>query len=92
MENGLSKMISLLLSIEGEEMVGTIGEDIISFDDMLEMGVKVIFAKDGTEAMDPALYLTEEENAVIGEWVCRKRRRTFRRRTADFYGRSRQHQ
>ena len=43
------------LSIEGEEMVGTIGEDIISFDDMLEMGVKVIFAKDGTEAMDPAL-------------------------------------
>ena len=57
------------LSIEGEEMVGTIGEDIISFDDMLEMGVKVIFAKDGTEAMDPALYLTEEENAVVGEWV-----------------------
>ena len=57
------------LSIEGEEMVGTIGEDIISFDDMLEMGVKVIFAKDGTEAMDPALYLTEEENAVVGEWA-----------------------
>ena len=36
------------LSIEGEKMVGTIGKDIISFDDMLEMGVKVIFAKDGT--------------------------------------------
>ena len=50
-------------------MVGTIGEDIISFDDMLEMGVKVIFAKDGTDAMDPALYLTEEESAVVGEWV-----------------------
>lgn len=33
------------------------------------MGVKVIFAKDGTDAMDPALYLTEEENAVIGEWA-----------------------
>ena len=27
----------------------------ISFDNMLEMGVKVIFAKDGTDAMDPAL-------------------------------------
>lgn len=50
-------------------MVGTIGEDNISFDDMLEMGVKVIFAKDGTDAMDPALYLTEEESAVVGEWV-----------------------
>ena len=47
-------------------MVGTIGKDIISFDDMLEMGVKVIFAKDGTDAMDPSLYLTEGESAVIG--------------------------
>lgn len=28
-----------------------------------------VFAKDGTDAMDPALYLTEEENAVIGEWA-----------------------
>ena len=50
-------------------MVGTIGEDNISFDDMLGMGVKVIFAKDGTDAMDPALYLTAEESAVVGEWV-----------------------
>ena len=50
-------------------MVGTIGKDIISFDDMLEMGVKVIFAKDGTDAMDPSLYLTEEESAVIGKWA-----------------------
>ena len=33
------------LTIEGEEMVGTIGENNISFDDMLGMGVKVIFAK-----------------------------------------------
>ena len=57
------------LTIEGEEMVGTIGEDNISFDDMLGIGVKVIFAKDGTDAMDPALYLTEEESAVVGEWV-----------------------
>lgn len=46
------------LTIEGEEMVGTIGENNISFDDMLGMGVKVIFAKEGTDAMDPAHYLT----------------------------------
>ena len=44
-------------------------KDIISFDNMLEMGVKVIFAKDGTDAMDPSLYLTEEESAVIGKWA-----------------------
>ena len=64
-----AQMIGMSVSIEGEEMVGIIGKDIISFDNMLEMGVKVIFAKDGTDAMDPALYLTEEENAVIGEWA-----------------------
>ena len=39
------------LTIEGEEMVGTIGENNISFDDMLGMGVKVIFAKEGTDAL-----------------------------------------
>ena len=55
------------LTIEGEEMVGTIGENNISFDDMLGMGVKVIFAKEGTDAMDPARYLTKEEKVVIGE-------------------------
>lgn len=57
------------LTIDGEDMVGTIGEDIISFDDMLGTGIKVICAKDGTDAMNPNLYLTEEESAVLGEWV-----------------------
>lgn len=57
------------LTIEGEEMVGVIGEDTISFDDMLGMGVKLIFAKEGTDAMNPELYLTEEEKAVLGEWM-----------------------
>ncbi len=45
MENGLSKIIKFILSIEGEEMVGIIGKDIISFDNMLEMGVKVILQR-----------------------------------------------
>lgn len=57
------------LKIEGEEMVGAIGENTISFDDMLGMGVKIIFAKEGTDAMNPDLYLTEEESLVLGEWM-----------------------
>lgn len=58
------------LSIEGEEMAGIIGEDIITFKDMMdEEGLNVIFAKDGTDAMDPSLYLTEEEQAVVGKWM-----------------------
>lgn len=57
------------LTIDGEEMVGTIGEDTITFDDMLGMGVKMIFAKEGTDATNPALYLPEEEKAMLGEWM-----------------------
>lgn len=29
----------------------------------------MIFAKEGTDAMDPARYLTKEEKVVIGEWA-----------------------
>ena len=45
------------LTIEGAEMTGEIGDNCITFEDMLEMRVKVIFAKDGTDAMDPSLYM-----------------------------------
>lgn len=57
------------LTIEGEDMVGVVGENTISFDDMLGMGVKIIFAKEGTDAVNPDLYLTEEESAVLGKWM-----------------------
>lgn len=57
------------LSIEGEDMIGTVGENTLSFDDMLGMGVKIIFAKEGTDAANPDLYLTEEESAVLGKWM-----------------------
>lgn len=57
------------LTIEGEDMVGEIGDNIISFDNMLGTGAKMIFAKEGTDAMDTELYLTEEEQAVLGEWM-----------------------
>lgn len=58
------------LSIEGKDMVGTIGKDSINFKDMMEQGgLNVIFAKDGTDAMDPGLYLTEDEQKVLGKWM-----------------------
>ncbi len=50
-----------ILKIEGEEMVGTIGEDTITFDDMLGSGVKMVFAKEGTDAMNQDVSVTEEE-------------------------------
>lgn len=57
------------LTMEGQDMEGTIGENTITFEDMLGMGAKVIFAKEGTQAADPKLYLTEEEKTVVGEWM-----------------------
>ena len=57
------------LTIEGEDMVGEIGENTISFDNMLGLGAKIIFAKEGTEAMNPDLYFTDEEKTVLGEWM-----------------------
>lgn len=57
------------LTIEGEKMEGTLGKDSIAFENMMGMGVKVIFAKDGTDAMDPSLYMGEEEKAMLGEWM-----------------------
>lgn len=57
------------LTIEGEDMVGVLGENTISFENMLGMGAKIIFAKEGTDAMNPELYLTDEERAVVGEWM-----------------------
>ena len=56
------------LTVDGEDMEGTVGENIITFDDMLGMGMTVVFAKDGTDAMDPFNYWPEEEQNMVGEW------------------------
>lgn len=41
---------SITVKAGSTEMVGTLGEDTIVFDDMLGMGMKITFAKEGTEA------------------------------------------
>lgn len=56
------------LEIEGEKMEGKIEENTITFDDMLGMGLVVIFAKEGTDAANPDLYMTKEEAGIIGTW------------------------
>ena len=53
---------TLNISVEGEEMVGTIGEDTLTFDDMLGTGLKVTFAKEGSEA-EASLSAGEAETA-----------------------------
>ncbi|MDO4793086.1 MAG: hypothetical protein Q3993_02810 [Filifactor alocis] len=58
----------VVIDAEGEEMVGTPGDNIITFENVLGQGMKVIFAKEGTDAMNPENYLSEEVKAMIGSW------------------------
>ncbi|MDO4617757.1 MAG: hypothetical protein Q4B03_09970 [Lachnospiraceae bacterium] len=58
----------LTIEIEGEEIQGTIGEDILVFEDMLGMGMDITFAKEGTDAAKPENYLPEEDKAMLGVW------------------------
>lgn len=57
-----------VITIKGEEMVGVPEENKITFDNMMGMGLQVICAKEGTDAMNPENYLPEEEKALIGKW------------------------
>ena len=58
----------LTITIQGEEMVADVGENTFTFDDLMDMGLKVIFGKEGTDATIPENYLTEDELALIGDW------------------------
>lgn len=50
------------------EMIGTIGEDTIIFDDMLGTGMKLTFAKEGSEAAKSENYLPEADKKMLGTW------------------------
>ncbi len=58
----------LIIEIEGEEILGNIGEDTLVFEDMLGMGLDITFAKEGTAAADPENYLPDEDKAMLGVW------------------------
>ncbi len=60
---------TVTIKVEGEEMIGTLGEDTISFDDMLGMGMALTFAKEGTDAAKSENYLPEKDKNMLGVWV-----------------------
>ena len=41
---------NITVKISGTDIVGAIGQDTITFDNMLNMGMKLTFAKEGSEA------------------------------------------
>ncbi len=63
---------TLTLTVEGTEMVGDIGQDILTFDDMLGSGMKITFAKEGTDAARPENYLPDADKNMLGVWKSEK--------------------
>ena len=59
---------NMTIDIDGEKMVAGIGQDSLTFDDMYGMGMKVIFAKEGSDAANPELYLPENDKYLVGAW------------------------
>lgn len=59
---------TLTLKIDGVETVGTLGDDTITFDDMLNMGLNLTFAREGSEAALPENSMPEADKAMLGVW------------------------
>ncbi|MBM6809203.1 hypothetical protein [Faecalicoccus pleomorphus] len=59
---------NLKITLSGTDIEGTIGEDTITFENMLDMGMDLTFAKEGTEAAKPENNLPEQDKNMIGVW------------------------
>ena len=58
---------TITLSVEGEELTGTLANDVMTFEDFMGMGLKLTFAKEGSDAAG-ANYASEQEQAIVGSW------------------------
>ena len=58
---------TITLSVEGEELTGTVANDVMIFEDFMGMGLKLTLAKEGSDAAN-ANYASEEEQAIVGSW------------------------
>ncbi len=59
---------TLIIRADGEEMTAQIEDGCLIFDDLFGMGMKFTFAKEGSDAADPSLYLPEAEKYLLGDW------------------------
>ena len=59
---------NITIEVSGTEIVGTIGEDTITFDNLLDTGMNLTFAKEGSEAAKPENTLPDAEKNMLGVW------------------------
>lgn len=48
---------------------GTLKDGAILFEDLFDLGIKIYFAQEGTDAADPSLYIPESDKAMVGTWT-----------------------
>lgn len=59
---------SITISAGGEDIIGTIGKDTITFDNIFDEGLKLVFAKEGSEAAKPENNMPETDKNMLGVW------------------------
>ncbi len=59
----------ITVSFGKENMTGTYSENMIVIDDMMGLGLTVYFGLEGTDAADPANFISDEAAAYIGTWT-----------------------
>lgn len=56
------------ITVNGTDMTATVQNDTMVFDNMLDMGLKLTFAKEGTDAAKSENYLPEADKNMVGTW------------------------
>lgn len=59
---------TITITIDSENMVGTRGTDSFKVENILDMGMDITFAKEGTAAAEAGQYLPEKEKFMLGKW------------------------
>ncbi|MBQ3379425.1 MAG: hypothetical protein IJG50_06125 [Clostridia bacterium] len=59
---------TITITAGSDKMTGTIDGDTIYIDDVGGTGMGIMFAKEGSDAANPANYMSDEEAAYVGVW------------------------
>ena len=60
---------TITVKVSGEELVAAYEDGALRFSDFLGMGMNLVLALEGSPAADPSLYLSAEDQAMVGNWT-----------------------
>ncbi|MBR2742178.1 MAG: hypothetical protein IKD89_01150 [Clostridia bacterium] len=59
---------AITIEAGGDKMTGTVEGDTVYIEDLGGMGMNILFAKEGSEAANPANYVSEDDATYVGVW------------------------